>query len=198
MWFSKTDRTGSRWLLVFDNVDNPDVLLDVLPATTIGSIIITSRDSAVGFNIGAEPIEVLPFGDDVATSALLSLVNRTSASGEERDFAMKVVKELGGLPLAINQISGFIVQQRLTFKDFLPLYERNASKIDGRKLLGSNYDHTLSTVWELALNQLSGVSATLQKLLAFFDPDEVFESLLMEGARDAQSPNLQFLKDDME
>ncbi len=183
---------------MFDNLDDRNVLNTFLPSTKVGSILITSRDSAIGFNIGAESIEVLPLKDDVATSALLSLVNRTSASEDEREYAMKVAKELGGLPLAINQISGFIIQHRLSLKDFLPLYERNASKIDGKKILGSNYEHTLSTVWDLALNQLSGNAATLQNLLAFFDPDGVHESVLMEGAKDVLIPDLQFLRDVME
>jgi hypothetical protein len=83
-------------------------------------------------------------------------------------------------------------------EDFLPLYERNAAKIDGRKLIRGNYEHTLGTVWELALNRLSGPSATLQKMLAFFDPDKIHESMLLEGGKEVLDDDFQFLRDEME
>ena len=105
---------------------------------------------------------------------------------------------LGGLPLAVNQISGFIVQQRLTMEAFLPLYERNSVKIDARKVVRGNYEHTLSTVWELSLGQLSGPSRTLQTILAFLDPDKVHESVLREGGEAIQEGNFEFLGDEME
>ena len=79
-----------------------------------------------------------------------SEVNRASAA--------KIAEVLGGLPLAINQISGFIAQQKLTLEDFLPLYARYSDEIHIRKLVTANYKHTLSTVWELAPGQLSGPS----------------------------------------
>ena len=100
--------------------------------------------------------------------------------------------------MALNQISGFIVQQRLSLKDFLPLYERNAAKIHSRKSRLSDYEYSLSTVWELALGKLSGDAAKLQKLMAFFDPDKVDERILTDSAVEDRNSDFDFLKDEME
>lgn len=114
-------------------------------------------------------------------------------------MAREITHTLGGLPLAINQISGFIVQQKLALEDFLPLYERNAAKIHARKSGISGYEHTLSTVWEIALSKLTGDVSTFQKLLAFFDPDKIHESVLLEGFMDeTEESELFFLTDEME
>ena len=168
------------------------------PGDAAGSILLTSRDSTAGFGTPAEGCHVRPFDDEMGISALLSLVGRDPKSQLERASGLKIVQALGGLPLAINQISGFIIQQKLLLEDFLPLYEQHAAKIDARKLVRGGYEHNLSTVWELALGQLSGSSSVLQKMLAFFDPDKIHESVLREGIEQVRDSDFKFLGDDME
>jgi hypothetical protein len=187
-----SDKKDCQWLLVFDNADDPDILLHAWPGAATGSILITSRDSTAAFGTSAETIHVLPFDEETSADAVLRLV------GSDKDAAREISRVLGGLPLAINQISGFIVQQKLALKDFLPLYQKNAMRIDARKLKRGDYGHTLSTVWELSLAQLSGISSTLQKLLCFFDPDKIHESVLLEGGEHIKDKKFEFLRDDME
>jgi hypothetical protein len=47
-WLSHPQRSTSmhivRWLLIFDNMDNPNALRDYLPSNGPGSILITSRE----------------------------------------------------------------------------------------------------------------------------------------------------------
>lgn len=152
----------------------------------------------MGFGTSAIDCKVQPFDGETGVSAFLSLLGHDSKSELNRASAAKIVEVLGGLPLAINQISGFIAQQKLALEDFLPLYERHSEKIHTRKLVPGNYEHTLSTVWELALGQLSGPSRSLQILLAFFDPDRVHESVLREGGEQVDNEDFAFLGDEME
>ena len=112
-------------------------------------------------------------------------------------MAKSISHKLGGLPLAINQIGGFIVQRRIALKDFLPLYEKNAGKIHARKSGLSTYEHSLSTVWKLSIENLSGDSYTLQRLLAFFDPDKIDEAVLTVDIPGLHA-DFDFLKDDIE
>jgi hypothetical protein len=92
-----------------------------------------------------------------------------------------------------------MVKQRLSLKDFLPLYERNAAKIHTKKTGPSDYQHTLSTVWRLTLGQLTGNASSLQKLLTFFDPDRVDEAILTSNeVTGAGSAEFDFLQDEME
>lgn len=80
----------------------------------------------------------------------------------------------------------------------MQLYARSSEKIHLCKLVRGDYEHTLSTVWELALGQLSGPSRTLQILLAFFDPDRVHESVLLEGVEQIDDEDFEFLGDEIE
>ena len=128
----------------------------------------------------------------------IRLFGRDPSSSSDRHAAREISQVLGGLPLAINQISGFIVQQKLALKGFLPLHQKNAAKIDARNLKRGDYGNTLNIVWELSLTQLSGISSILQKLLAFFDPDKIHESVLLEGGEHVGDEEFEFLEDDME
>ena len=112
--------------------------------------------------------------------------------------ANAITQTLGGLPLALSQIGGFITQRRLPLQDFLPLYERNSAKIDSRKTGISGYEHTLSTVWEMSISKLSGDSYMLLNLLPFFQPDAIDELVLIEGSKLLEDTEFGFLKDEME
>lgn len=158
----------------------------------------TSRDPSVGFGTAAKPHHVEPFGREEATSTLLTLVGARNPSTAERISAATIAESLGGLPLAMAQISGFIVQQRLSMGDFIPLYERNASKINKRSMSRGSDDQNLATIWEVALASLPGSSGTLQALLAFLDPDRVHESILLEGGPALDTSKFEFLADEME
>lgn len=83
-------------------------------------------------------------------------------------------------------------------QDFLPLYGRNAVKIDSKKTGFSDYDHTLSTVWEMSFSKLSENSYTLLNLLAFFDSDAIHEIVLSEGSSVFEDKEFEFLHDEME
>ena len=80
------------------------------------------------------------------------------------------------------------------------MYERNANKIDAKKAGITDYEHSLSTVWEMSLNKLSGPSRYLQQNLTFFDPDNVDEMILQQGSQTIADvdPDLEFLTDEMD
>ncbi|MCJ1396521.1 hypothetical protein MMC18_009412, partial [Xylographa bjoerkii] len=191
-------QTKCRWLLILDNADDLTVLKHAWPSSGHGSILLTSRDFSSSFSPASEGLHVKPFDDIAGASVLLTLCNQEAATASVQSIAKDIAHVLGGLPLALTQIGGFIVQQRLALKDFLPLYERNSAKIDARKSHLSDYDHSLSTVWEMALEQLSGHARDLQKLLAFLDPDRIYESILTDNAAEEEDEQFAFLNDEMD
>lgn len=119
-----------------------------------------------------------------------------SPSPEEIQDARAISQALGGLPLALTQIGGFIAQRRMRLKDFLPLYERNRPRIDARKPAGTDYEHTLSTVWDMSFAKLSEDSTSLLKIMALLEPDGISEDILLQGAEGLD--DFSFLTDDME
>ncbi|KAF3914388.1 hypothetical protein ABW21_db0202188 [Orbilia brochopaga] len=187
-----------RWLLIFDNVDDPDILEDAIPATTAGSIIITSKDSSAGDIIGAESLHVKSFDPDDGLDALKSLLKQKITSPEDNMLAADLVEQLGGLPLAIAQISGYINQQRYSLKEFLPLYRKNTAKVHQKRVGKSSYDQTISTVWDADFERLPDEATTLCNLLAFLDSEMIRDSMLLEGGPSISDPDFAFMQDEME
>jgi hypothetical protein len=143
-------------------------------------------------------LHVQPFDDDTGACMLLKLLDLDQELASNQENATSITRTLGGLPLAINQIGSFVSQRKLPLIDFIPLYERNAAKIDDRKSRLTQYEHTLTTVWEISLAKLSGDSYHLQNLLAFFAPDRIDETMLTEGSGTMGDDAFEFLKDEME
>jgi hypothetical protein len=175
--------TECRWLLVLDNID--EMLYALPPSGSAGSVLITSRNFNICSNITATSFEVQPFNSETSVSALLSFVGQKDCTDSERASAAEITQALGGLPLAIKQVSGFIVQQRLNLEGF-QLYKRN-----------SIFDQMLRTIWERAISQLSGPPLTLQTLLSFLDPNGVHESVLYNGSESLLNIDFAFLEDEM-
>ncbi|PGH05348.1 hypothetical protein AJ79_06817 [Helicocarpus griseus UAMH5409] len=195
-WLNDTD---CRWLIVFDNADDLDILTQAWPGSAPGSILLTSRDFTAAFSPASAGLAVQPFDDAVGSVAFLELLNQPNSTGPNLELAREITHRLGGLPLALRQIAGFIVKQRLPLSNFLSLYERNSAKIHTKKAGPSDYQHTISTVWRLSFGQLSGNSILLLKLLAFFDPDRVDEAILQSfQAPLVASGEFDFLQDEME
>ncbi|KAJ9137354.1 TPR-like protein [Coniochaeta hoffmannii] len=190
--------TSHAWLFVFDNADDIAVLKHVWPANGQGAIIVTTRDANAASSISSEGYHVRPFDEKLGSEFLLHIVGLDASASANMEKASEITQALGGLPLALNQIGGFIVQRRLKLREFLPLYERNSSKIDSRKIGLSSYEHTLSTVWEMSFARLSGDSKTLLRLLPFFQPDSISESIFLEGSGSVDNEDLNFLGDEMD
>ncbi|KAI9658288.1 MAG: hypothetical protein M1821_002421 [Bathelium mastoideum] len=189
---------SSPWLVIFDNADNLETLKLAWPGNAHGSVLFTTRDFNAAHALATSGCHVQPFDIDTGTQLLLDLTGVDSNLASNRSSAKEIAQTLGGLPLALNQIGGFIAQRKMPLQDFLPLYARNAAKIDSRKTGLNDYDHTLSTVWEMSLSRLSGDSVELIHLMAFLDPDSIYEEILIEGSKVSGHMEVNFMQDEMD
>ena len=160
----------------------------------------TTRNSQLAYQKAADALQVEPFNDADGSDILLRLTHLDSHSITNQELSKAIAHTLGGLPLALSQIGGFINQRKIPLKDFLPLYQRNASKIDAKKTGVTDYEYTLSTVWEISLSKLDGSAYMLQGLLAFLDPDKIDEVILRKDSKstDLATPQFEFLADEMD
>lgn len=187
----------STYLLIFDNADDLTALKTAWPSTIRGSALITTRDFTVATSLVTKHVVVDALGDEDGSKMLLKALDLDHTSPDDEQHAFAISKTFGGLPLAITQIGGFIRHRKLSLKDFLPLYKRYPAKIGAWKAPGSDYEYTLSTVWNVSFDKLSETSARLLKLLAFFDPDSISEDILLQGSQDIDD-GFSFLSDEME
>ncbi|RAK81445.1 TPR-like protein [Aspergillus fijiensis CBS 313.89] len=194
-WLSTSE---IRWLLVYDNADDLDTIGHAWPAGCFGSILLTSRDSAAAFTFASKGCQVKPFDTVTGSRALLNILGFDPDSTSNQEDAMAIATTLGGLPLALNQIGGFILQRKVPLKSFLSLYERNSASVNAKGGANMNYKHTIATVWEMALDRLSGDARFLQMILSFLDPDNIDDAVLKEGAQRLEEPRLKFILDEIE
>jgi hypothetical protein len=178
-------------------VDDISVLKTAWPSTIRGSVLLTTRDFSVATTLVAKHIPVDVLGEEDGSKMLLKALGHDHISPEDEQHASAISKNFGGLPLALTQIGGFIKQRKMSLKEFLPLYERHSAKIDARKIPGSDYEHTLNTVWDVSLKKLTENSTRLLNLLSFFDPDGISEDILLQGSQDIDD-EFSFLSDEME
>ncbi|KPM44898.1 hypothetical protein AK830_g1657 [Neonectria ditissima] len=189
--------TKSTYLVIFDNADDLTVLKTAWPRTIGGSVLVTTRDFTVATSLVAKHVSVDALGDEDGSKMLLKALDLDHVSPDDEQHALAISKTFGGLPLALTQIGGFIKQRKMALREFLPLYERYSSKIDARKAPGSDYEHTLSTVWNVSFERLTETSTRLLDLLSFFDPDGISEDIFLKGSQNLND-EFSFLSDEMD
>ena len=160
----------------------------------------TTRNPNVAFDLAKGSVHVEPFNDTEGSQLLIKLSGIEKPTVLNQDSAQAISHALGGLALALDQIGGFIQQRRIPLRDFLQLYKRNADKIDAKKTGITDYEHTISTVWEMSLNNLAGQPRTLLEILAFMNPDKMDEVILKEAPRTAPTleTEFEFLTDEID
>lgn len=176
----------ASWLLIFDNADDPYILADYWPQGN-GSVLITSRDPLAKsiFSMQTSGIDLEPLSDQDGASLLLSLTDNTEQSSAEtgaQNLALRITQALGGIPLAISQMSSIIRRQDLTLQEFLDLYDDpdEHASLYGMKFdsITRSYPHTVATAW--AVEKLKPEARRLLEFITFFDPDSIKEDLLVE------------------
>lgn len=197
---SNVEHLDSSWLVVLDNVDDLQALKVAWPGNPRGSILLTTRDFDAARNLAAVCLQLEPFNDNEGCAMLLKQIGLDPVVAAHQQHGMEITQALGGLPLALSQIGGFIAQRRLALGDFLALYERNATKINARRTTQDDYEHTLNTVWNVSFERLPEESAKLLNMMIFFDPDSIDEDIFLRGslAGAELESAFQFLTDEME
>lgn len=136
--------------------------------------------------------------ESAAVEMLLGVIGGNSSDPTMHGQARHITEYFGRLPLALLQIAAFISKRRIPLHDFLAYYQRNAPKIDSRKSGLSDYEHTISSVWDLALSSLDGDPSSLIKILATLEPDSIDEEVLQGGSGLITIGEFNFLADEME
>lgn len=172
----------AKWLLIFDNADDPELLIDYWPVAGSGCILITSRDPLAKNHVfGISGIDLEPFPTEIAASFL------RVRTGYERDKDIEpsrlIAKRLGGHPLALTQVAGVLQRRDLSFDEFLEQYDNPnfLEDIHSSKFhrLGGGSVRTLSDLW--AFEKLPPAAVCLLDLLSMMDADRIPETMFLNN-----------------
>jgi transcriptional regulator with XRE-family HTH domain len=161
-----------RWLLIFDNAEDPEELDPFLP-TGSGHIIITSRNQ--GWTRHAEPLELDVFTREETVAHLMRHVPGLSAADAQR-----VSEAVGDLPLAVEQAAAWLAETRMPPARYAAWLETQAATALG---LNKPFDYAMPVVatWNLSfdrLKQRSPAAIRLLQILAFCSPGPIDMDLL--------------------
>ncbi|WP_307798183.1 FxSxx-COOH system tetratricopeptide repeat protein [Actinoplanes flavus] len=167
--------TPLRWLLVYDNADQPDELARFVPVTG-GHVIVTSRNQEWG-RLG-DAVEVDVF--DRPESIELIRKRARDISVEDAD---RLADKLGDLPLALEQAATWHAETSMPVSEYLELFDAHV-----RELLSEGkptyYPTTVAAFLALAVERLRASSpgtAQLFELFAFLGAEPLSQELLRTG-----------------
>ncbi|KXJ88488.1 hypothetical protein Micbo1qcDRAFT_197288 [Microdochium bolleyi] len=187
-------RTDRRWLIVFDNVPTWKSVARYVPRNlphTQGSVLITARTALFPLvhryqNQHAVQLEPwpLPHGRQfLMTSIHPEMALHKIEDHEDFPHAEQVLKVVGGLPLAISMIVGFVKVSKLTLQDFLDLWEEKEhitrKKRRNVDIGEADIDSTIDSLWTIGIREVRMNSRRLLDVMSFLDPERIQESLLV-------------------
>ncbi|WP_405879594.1 FxSxx-COOH system tetratricopeptide repeat protein [Streptomyces sp. NBC_01136] len=179
-----------RWLLVFDNADDPEQLTPYFPAGGGGHILVTSRNQA-----WAQQVESLPIDVFLREESLEHLTRR--APGLATEEADQVATAVGDLPLAVEVAAAWLAETATPIEDYLlQLAEQTTEVLSVNQ--PANYPQTVAATWNVSIARLrerSPASVRLLQLCAFLAPEPISSRLLyskeMIDALKPYDPDLQ-------
>jgi tetratricopeptide (TPR) repeat protein len=173
--------THNHWLLILDTAD------DFLPEAVPGHVLLTTRAQAHGTLAHGLAVQEM----EPAEGALLLLrrakvladdATLEQASGADRKAALELAKELGGLPLALDQAGAYIEETGCGIEGYRQRYQRQQTILLKRRgKLVKDHPEPVATTWLLSftkVEELNRAAADLLRLCAFMHPDAIPEELL--------------------
>lgn len=158
------------WLLVLDNLPDPEAASGLIPAAGPGHVLLTSRTTTWPDRHALMP--VAPLAPRAAAELLTSLSGDT-----DTEAAGELADELGCLPLALAQAGASA--RHIGLAEYLRWYRDRRAELhhEGR---APHYPHTVATTFQLALEQLSEPARTLLNLCSWYAPEAIPLSLLLD------------------
>ena len=166
--------TAARWLLVFDNADDPAQFAELLPASGSGDVIITSRNRA-WTRRAANHVDVSVFERDES----VALLARRGANLDQAG-ATELAERLGDLPVAVENAGHYLAATAQPLHAYLRILdERLADALSWQPEPG--HSQTVTATCKVSMDSLrlqSPAAARLLELFAFLAPRPIPTTML--------------------
>ncbi|MGW8690443.1 FxSxx-COOH system tetratricopeptide repeat protein [[Kitasatospora] papulosa] len=164
---------SERWLLVFDNADDPERLRRYFPQGGSGHILVTSRNQTWSAHGDALPVDVF-----LREESVEHLQRR--APGLSDEDADQVAMAVGDLPLAVEQAAAWIAETATPIDTYLEQLARQAPQVLALNQ-PAGYPEPVAATWNISIERLkerSPAAVRLLQLCAFFAPEPISANLL--------------------
>ena len=151
-------------------------------------------------------LEVLEMTNEEGVSLLLKSAMLDGTSGHIMIMARKLVSEIGGIPLAIDQAGGYMLPScGCSMDDYLELYTKHRDKLMSNPEFkgATGYDRNTYGTWEIAMQKVEKMAANdtgeqglaaynaikLFRMFAFLDHANVPQRLFKNAAENYMKKN---------
>lgn len=165
-------RPYNRWIIVFDNTEEPEKLLPYVP-TGPGDVIVTTRGGE--WSRSGWTIDVNTF----SRAESIELIARWSPQINRAD-ADAIAEKLGDLPLAMEQAAAWLAATAMSADRYLALLDEHLPRILESPPT-SDYPHPAADSWRISQQRLrlsNPAAAHLVELCACFAPEPIPVELL--------------------
>jgi tetratricopeptide (TPR) repeat protein len=180
----------SRWLLIFDNADQPEDINHLIPRGP-GDVLVTSRNHRWQSVINTVPMDV--FLRQESMEFLRKRVPRVLSDVDADLLAGK----LGDLPLALEQASAMLSETGMPVDEYLQQLDESVTGImaEGKS---PDYPLSMTAAWKLSVKVLEERLPEALELLrccAFFGPEPIPRNVFRRGAKQTGTPVAKVISD---
>ncbi|MDB4872624.1 MAG: hypothetical protein JWL97_3628, partial [Gemmatimonadales bacterium] len=177
------------WLLVLDNVTDPAHVAPVLGRTLTGRVVVTSRLGEGWHRLGAQTLRLGVLTEEQAVDLLTQIAARDRPAAD-LDGGLDLVRELGCLPLAVEQAAAYLHQTHTTPRGYLDLLAQHPAVMYDQAAHGADAERTIARIWRVTLDHLADIPLVGRALrvLAWYAAEAIPRGLL-KGL--AEGPQLQ-------
>ncbi|WP_250285258.1 MULTISPECIES: FxSxx-COOH system tetratricopeptide repeat protein [unclassified Frankia] len=173
-------RQRLRWLLLLDNVEDPDVVGPLRPVDGAGRLLVTSRRGGLdGFGPAVEVAEL------TRAEAVGLLTARVG--GIDPAVAGRICALLGDLALAVEQAAGYLVQTGMPPEEYAELLAGRLEDLLARGRVADRPGITVGNLWALSVQRLrttAPAAVALLEVCAVAAPDPLPVDLLVDGVEE--------------
>ena len=204
-WLGKRD---DLWCLVVDNLDELEMSTEMRKLLTghwkymaRGHIIITTRRevSEIGEETGIDEKCCIDLKCLTEEEGIQFLRLRTGKDQGEDDDLRQLVRELGGLPLALDQAGAYIRNVKKSIKEYVKKYKEQKLQLLKKKRAQLFVENTsaerlaVHTTWMLNFDHIKRISKEMElgeapirfmQVCAFYGPDDIPYELVNEGLKE--------------
>ena len=192
-----------EWLLVFDDVEDFQLLKDYWPQCDRGSIIVTSRNPMSKNFCGDHGAELHQMTDEDAVQLLRSHLPDHLRGEDEELLKSFSCQTLGALPLAIKLAALYMLEHQCSLNTYIHFMHQSKDVVERMHRFkpsgdSSFYEHTIATCWNISKEKMKDERKThalvLLDLMMFLDnqslPEQTFS---LVGDVPASLPDLRDL-----
>jgi tetratricopeptide (TPR) repeat protein len=179
-----------EWLLIFDNIEDLEVVKSFLPTAHSGAILMTTRLQNVG--VLAHTIDLQQWTPEESFQFLLRRARLLRSDASDRSLSLReiqairsIVEIMDGLPLALDQAGAYIEATRCSPLDYLQLLQSCQVHLLNERDTHADHPLSVTRTFTLAFEQIQRNNASAADLLivcACLAPEAIPEAFFREGA----------------